>query len=324
VKRREFITLVAGTALLGPRTARAQEPGRTYRLGSLHQVPRNTPHHAAFFDELQRLGFIEGKNLLADERGYGLRAEQFAEHASELVKAQVDVILCAGDAAVRAALQATKTVPILAVVDDMVGSGLVGSLAKPDGNITGVSILASELDGKRQEILMEAVPGARRMAALADGNVTSPQRLRVLQDAARGRGVELLTYRVTAPEEITGAIDTAKSSGAAALNVLATPLLNTNRQIILPRAAALRLPTIWQWPESSEAGGLIGYGPSNVRLYREILPRQLVKLLRGAKPADLPVEQPTRFELVINLKTAQAIGHEIPAELVLRADKVIE
>jgi ABC-type uncharacterized transport system substrate-binding protein len=324
VRRRAFITLLGGAAALLTPAARAQEPGRTYRLGSLHQVSRTTPHHVAFFDELQRLGFIEGKNLLADEHGYGLRAEQFAEHASQLVQAQVDVILCAGDAAVRAAQKATKTIPILAVVDDMVGTGLIGSLAKPDGNVTGFSILASELDGKRQEILMEAVPGARRMAALGDGNVPSPQRMQVLHDAALAHGVELLTYLVTAPEEIAGAIDAAKSSGAAALNVLATPLLYTNRQTILPRVAQLRLPTIYQWPEASEAGGLIGYGPRIVQLYREILPRQLVKLLRGARCADVPVEQPSRFELVINLKTAQAIGHEIPAGLVLRADKVIE
>jgi putative ABC transport system substrate-binding protein len=324
MKRREFIALLGGAALLTPLAARAQEPGRTYRLGSLHQVSRSAPHHVAFFDELQRLGFIEGKNLLADEPGYGLRVEQFAEHASELARAQVDVIRCAGEAAVRAAQQATKNIPILAVVDDMVGSGLVGSLAKPDGNVTGVSILGSELDGKRQEILMEAVPGVRRMAVLADGNVTSPQRLQGLQDAARARGVELLTYRVTAPEEIAGAIDTAKSSGAAALNVLATPLLNTSRQIILPRVAALRLPTIYQWPEASEEGGLIGYGPRIVQLYREILPRQLVKLLRGAKPADIPVEEPTRFELVINLRTAKALGLTVSESFLLRADKVIE
>src|SRR5262249_11421149 len=150
------------------------------------------------------------------------------------------------------------------------------------------------------------------------------QQLQRLQDAARARGVELLTYRLNTPEEIAGAIDAAKSSGAAALNVLATPLLHNNRQIILPRVAALRLPTIYQWPETSEEGGLIGYGPRTAQLYRDILARQLAKLLRGAKPSDLPVEQPSRFELVINLKTAQAIGQEVPAGLVLRADKVIE
>jgi putative tryptophan/tyrosine transport system substrate-binding protein len=206
----------------------------------------------------------------------------------------------------------------------MVGSRLVGSLAKPDGNTTGVTILATELDGKRQEILMEAVPEARRMAALADSNTTAPGRLQALQESARARGVELLIYRVEKPEEIAGAIETAKNSGAAALNVLATSFLFNNRQIILRQVTTLRLPTIFQWPETSEEGGLIGYGPRLAQLYREIMARQLVKLLLGAKPADLPVEQPTKFELAINLKTARALGLSVPRTLLARADDVIE
>jgi putative tryptophan/tyrosine transport system substrate-binding protein len=326
MRRRELITLLGGAAvsLTIPERLIAQEAGRTYRLGGLYPTPRASPQYVVLFDELQRLGFVEGQNLSVDGHGYGLRAEQLAEHASEIVKAQVDVILCAGDAAIRAAQQATKSIPILAVTDDMVGSGLVRSLARPDGNTTGVSLLATDLDGKRQEILMEAVPGVRRMAALADPNTTSPQRLQNLQDVARARGVELSIHRVTTPAEIVAAIDTAKSSGAAALNVLATPFLFAHRQIILQRVAALRLPAMYQWPETAEEGGFIGYGPRLLQIYREIIARQLVKLLRGAKPTDLPIEQPTNFELVINLQTAKAIGHEVPAGLVLRADKVIE
>jgi putative ABC transport system substrate-binding protein len=154
----------------------------------VHASPRDAPYHVAFFAELRRLGFIEGQNLAVDGRGYGLRVEQFEEHAAELVKAQVDVILAGGDAAVRATQWATAQIPILALTDDMVGQGFVRSLAKPGGNTTGVTILASELDGKRQEILMEAVPGVRRIAALADTNVTTPSRLRALEDAARARG----------------------------------------------------------------------------------------------------------------------------------------
>jgi putative tryptophan/tyrosine transport system substrate-binding protein len=157
MKRREFITLIGGAAAALPLAARAQEPGRTYRLGSLHLSPRDAPHHVAFFQELRRLGFIEGQNLAVDVRGYGLRIEQLVEHAAELVKAQVDVILCGGDVATHAAQQVKTTIPILAVTDDMVGQGLTRSLAEPGGNTTGVSILAAELDGKRQEILMEAV-----------------------------------------------------------------------------------------------------------------------------------------------------------------------
>ena len=322
LKRREFIT--GGVALLAPAMGYAQEPGRTYYLGALYITPRTSPQYAVLFDELQRLGFAEGQNLSVDAHGYGLPAEQLAQHASELLKTPVDLIVCAGDAAIRAAQQVTKTIPILAVTDDMVGSGLVQSLAKPNGNTTGVSLLATDLDGKRQEILIEAVPGIRRMAALADPNTTSPQRLQMLQDTARARGVELLIYRVAMPEEIAAAIDAAKGSGAAALNVLATPFLFAHRQIILQRVAALRLPAMYQWPETAEEGGFIGYGPRLVEIYRQIIARQLVKLLRGAKPADIPVEQPTSFELVINLQTAKAIGLDVPASVLARADEVIE
>ena len=163
MNRREFIALLGGVATAWPLIARAQQPGRTYRLGGLTPSPRDAPHYAALFGELRRLGFIEGQNLTIHWRGYGLRTEQYPDIAVELIKAKVDVIFCAGDVAVRAAQQATATIPILAVTDDMVGSGLVRSLAQPGGNTTGVSILATELDGKRQEILIEAVPGLRRM-----------------------------------------------------------------------------------------------------------------------------------------------------------------
>jgi putative tryptophan/tyrosine transport system substrate-binding protein len=324
MKRRDFLTLIAGAAVGWPFAARAQEPGRIYRVGGLHASPRDAPHHIAFFAELQRLGFIEGQNLLVDQAGYGLTTAQFEQHAAELVKARVDVILAGGDAAVRVAQRATTSIPILALTDDMVGQGFVRSLAQPGGNTTGVTILASELDGKRQEILIEAAPGVRRIAALSDTNTTPPSALRALESAARARSIELAVCPVDRREEMAAAIDAAKASGAGALNVLGSALLFNNRSIIFERVAALRLPAIYQWPEMAEQGGLIGYGPLLVQLYRDIMSRRLAKLLRGAKPADLPVEQPTRFELVINLKTAKAIGHDIPAGLVLRADKVIE
>src|SRR5262245_2347222 len=155
MRRRKFITLIGGAAAAWPLDPHAQEPGRTYRLGSLHLSPRDAKHHVAFFNELRRLGFIEGQNLEVDLRGYGLRMEQLAEHAAELVQARVDVILCGGDVATRTAQQANATIPILGVTDDMVGQGLVHSLTHPGGNTTGVSILAADLDGKRQEILIE-------------------------------------------------------------------------------------------------------------------------------------------------------------------------
>ena len=324
MKRREFITLVGGATVAWPLAARAQEPGRIYRLGTLQLSPRSAPNHVAFYAELQRLGFIEGQNLVVDERGYGLHLEQLAYHAAEIVKAQVDVILATGDSAIRAAQRATTTIPILAFTDDMLGSKFVTSLAKPGGNTTGVSVLATELDSKRQDILIEAVPGLRHIAAVADSNTTAPRQLQALQDAARARGVELSIYGVAKPNEIAAAIDAAKKADAAALNVLASPLLFADRQVIMERATALHLPAMYQWPEVAEQGGLLGYGPRLVLIYREILARQMVALLRGTKPGDIPVEQPTKFELVINLKTAKALGITIPGTMLARADEVIE
>jgi putative tryptophan/tyrosine transport system substrate-binding protein len=317
------ISLALGL-LAGPPAARAQEAGRTYRLGALTPSPRHAPQYVALFDELRRVGFVAGENLSVDTRGFGPRTERFPELARELVNAKVDVFLCVGDSAIRAAQQATATIPILAITDDMVGSGLVRSLANHGGNTTGVSILATQLDSKRQERLIEIVPALRRMAALADSNTTAPLQLQALQEVARARGVELSLHRIAKPEEIAPAVDAAKKSGAAALNVLASPLLFANRRSIFERAAALRLPAMYQWPEMAEDGGLVGYGPRLVEIYREMMTRQAVKLLRGAKPADLPVEQPTKFELVINLKTAKALGLTIPRSVLLQADRLID
>jgi putative tryptophan/tyrosine transport system substrate-binding protein len=322
MRRREFIAL-AGASVTWPFAAMAQQPGRTYRIGGLSGSPRDSPPFVAMFDELRRLGFIEGQNLTIDWRVYALHIDLIPEFAAELVKAKVDVIYASGDA-VRVAQQATATIPVLGIAQDMVGQGLVNSLARPGGNTTGVSVLATELDGKRQEILVEAVPGLRRMAILADSKVTSPSALQALQEAARTRGVEVSMHRVAGTEEITAAIDTAEASGAAALNVLSSPLLYANRQLIMDRVAALRLPAIYPFPDEAEEGGFVGYGPGIVQIFRDLMAQKLVKLLRGVKPADIPIEQPTKFELVINLKTANAMGVTVPATLVARADKVIE
>jgi putative ABC transport system substrate-binding protein len=184
VKRREFIALLGGAVVAWPLAARAQQTGRTYRLGVLHNLGPQSPMFPPFYDELRRLGFVEGQNLIVDSRGYAVRTEQFPAVAAELVKAQVDAILAGGTAAARAAQVATRTIPILTLNDDMVGQGLVASLARPGGNITGISILATELDGKRQEILMEMVPAARRMPVRADANTAAPQNMRTLQEAA--------------------------------------------------------------------------------------------------------------------------------------------
>ena len=322
MRRREFIALI-GASVTWPFAALAQQAGRTYRIGGLSGSPRNSPPTVAMFDELRRLGFIEGQNLTIDWRVYALHIDLIPEFAAELVRAKVDVIYASGDA-VRAAQRATATIPILAIAQDMLGQGLVNSLARPGGNTTGVSVLATELDGKRQEILIEAVPGLRRMGILADSKVTSSSQLQALQEAARTRGVEVSMHRVASTEEITPTLDTAKASGVAALNVLSSPLLYANRQLIMDRVAALRLPAVYPFPEEAEEGGFVGYGPTIVQIFRDIMAQKLVKLLRGVKPADIPVEQPTHFELWINLKTANRLGVTVPETLLARADKVIE
>jgi putative tryptophan/tyrosine transport system substrate-binding protein len=296
MRRREFIALM-GASITWPFAAMAQEPGRAYRLGAVSSVPRNSPILVEMLDELRRQGFIVGQNLTVDWRTYGAEIDLIPKFVAELVKAHVDVIYVGGDIAIRAAQQATATIPILGVAEDMVGQGLVNSLARPGGNTTGVSLFATELDGKRQEILIEAVPGLRRMAILADSRVTSSSELQALQDAARERDVELSIHRVASVEEITAAIDAAKASSAAALNVLSSPFLYGNRQIIMQRVAMLRLPAIHEWAEVAGEGGFLAHGPRIVQIFRELVAQQLVKLLRGVKPADIPIEQPTKFEL---------------------------
>jgi putative ABC transport system substrate-binding protein len=326
MKRREFITLLGGT-LAWPLAAGAQEPGRIYRIGFLIPSPRNRPPVAALFDELRLNGFVENQNLVVLPGGFDVSNEQLAEPAAALVKAAPDAIVAGPELPLRALQTATRTVPLIGMSEDLVSEGLVASLARPGGNITGISLLSPELDGKRQDILIESVPGARRMAAMVDSKVTPPYHLQTLQHAARSRGIELSTFGVSGPEEIVSAMDAAKASGAEALNFLATPLFSVpgshNNQMVMDRIAAIRLPTIFQWPETAEAGAVLAYGPRFTDVYRQRA-RIVAKILRGAKPADIPVEQPTRFELVINLQAAKAIGHEIPAGLVLRADKVIE
>lgn len=323
MRRREFLG-VLGNAAAWPLTVRAQEPGRIYKIGGLHQSPRNAAHHVAFFAVLEQLGFVEGRNLVADRRGYGMSAEEFATLAKQHVQDRVDVLLCGGDAAGRAAQEATSTIPIVVLADDMIRSGLVSSLRKPGGNVTGVSIFAAELNGKRLELLMEAVPSARRIAVLSDPESTPAGQLQALQDAARSRSVELSIHQAGKREEIAPALDAAKASGATALNVFASALFFNNRQIIFRQVAAFQMPAIYQWPEMAEVDGLLAYGPRIVQIYRDIIARQVVAVLRGAKPAEMPVEQPTRFDLVINVKAAGTIGLELPAGFVLRADRLIE
>ncbi len=323
MRRREFISLLGGAAVFTPFVARGQEAGRVYRLGAMIPVGRQTPGIMAFFDEMRMFGFVENQNLAVLPNGFGVSNDQLAERAEAVVKAAPDAIISGPDNYTRALQRLTKTIPLIAMTEDMVAAGLVGSLARPGGNTTGISLLSPELDGKRQEILAEAVPGLRKMAALADSTVTPQRHLEALQDAASKRGFELSVFGVAKRDEVVLAIETAKAAGAQALNLLATPLFTVNPRDFIVRIAALRIPAMHQWPEIAEDGGLMGYGPRFTQTFRQRA-RIVSKILRGTSPADIPVEQPTRFELVINLQTAKSIGHEVPAGLVLRADKVIE
>jgi len=327
MRRRDFIAAL-GTAAAWPHGTRAQDAGRTYRLGMMFPFPREALESVgivdALMDELRRNGFVEGKNLVVEYRAWAAHLDLISDYAAELVKRPLDVLAAGGTPAARAVQKATNALPILAITDDMIREGVVGLMARPDGNTTGVSILAIELDGKRQEILIEAVPGARRIAALADTNATPLARLEALQQEAKARSIELAIRRVDNGNEIPAALESAKAAGATGLNVLASPMLHANYQIILQRVAALRLPAIFQWPELAEEGGFVAYGPRFTQLIRDLYARQLVQVFRGVKVADIPVEQPSKFELAINLKTANALGVTVPPAMVARADRVIE
>jgi putative tryptophan/tyrosine transport system substrate-binding protein len=321
MKRRRLVALFAGAAatLAASRSAWPQATGKIYHLGGLTPLSRREKHWVALFDELGRHGFVEGVNLTVS--GFDVAADRLEAGAADLVKAGVDAILSGGAGPTQAARLTTVAVPILTVVDDFVAQGFVTSLARPEGNVTGVSILGSQLDSKRQEILVEFVPAARRLAVLADPGSTAEDELQTLARAAQARGIEISVQRAGKREEIGPAIEAARQ--AEAINVLASQMFNVNHQEILARIAEAKIPTIYQWPEWVGEGALIAYGPSFAAAYRQ-LAQQVVKVLRGAKPADIPVEQPTKIELAINLKTAASIGFPVPPALLLRADTVIE
>ena len=316
--RREFLAVVGGAAAL-PFVAHAQEPGRVYRLGVL--IPATRASIEPFFDEMRLNGFVEGQNL-AVTGSYSVRTEQIPDAVATLMKTEPEAILCGPETYLRALQAATHTIPLNSMSEDLVGEGFAVSLANPGRNITGVSLLSPELDGKRLEILSEAVPGLRRLAALAH-SIATKQHLDQLRELSRARGIELSAFPFDKASDIAPALDAAKAAGAQAINFLANPFQVVNRDLILDHMSRIALPAIYQWPETADLGGLIGYGPPFALMYRQRA-RQLLKILRGARVTEVPVEQPSNFELVINLKTAKTIGLEIPAGLVLRADRVIE
>ncbi|MFZ1001403.1 MAG: ABC transporter substrate-binding protein [Pseudolabrys sp.] len=324
MKRREFIGLVGGAAIALPLGAFAQEPGRIYRLAVVISSGRDEPPTAAFLDELREQGFAEGKNLEFIPGGFRFDNQQTAAVVPAIVKAAPDAIVVAGDFIAEKFQKETKSIPLVVMTEDMIAAGFAASLAKPGGNITGISLMSPDLDGKRQDILIEAVPGAQRIAVLADSNVATLQHLRALEATARSaHGKELLVVRAANSSEIIPAVNDANAQGAAALNVLSSPMLHLNRFAIIERATQLRLPAIYQWPETADEGGLLAYGPSFIEVFRQRA-RMVAKVLRGVKPADLPIEQPSTFKLSVNLKTAKSMNQIIPAALLLRADKLIE
>ncbi len=324
VRRREFIALLGGAAAW-PLAAGAQQTGNVPTIGfrGVSTSAAWTHWTAAFVQRLRELGWIEGRNMAIEYRWAEGRVERFAEIAAEFVQLKVDVIVTAGPP-VFAAKQATSVIPIVfATVADPLGSGLVASLARPGGNVTGLSLASPELAGKRLELLREVVPGLRRLAILADSNYPPSMReLDEVETAARPLGIETIALKIRQAADIAPAFEALKGR-AEALYVVGGSLTSANQVRIHSFALAARLPTMDPNRERVETGGLMSYAPNFPSLYRRA--GDLVdKILRGAKPAEIPVEQPTKLELVINLTTARAIGLKIPEAFLLRADELIE
>jgi putative tryptophan/tyrosine transport system substrate-binding protein len=325
--QRAFITMVVGNILAVPLAAEAQQPGKVWRIGVLETLSAtlNTANLDAFRQGMRELGYVEGRDFVIEYRSADGRPERFPGLATELVRLKVDVIVTRGTPAVLAAAKATGSIPIvMATSADPTGFGIVYSLARPGGNVTGLSTIAVELAGKRLELLKEATPRIARIALLA--NVSSPasaSQWRQLEGAARPLGLEPQLLDVRIPEDFARAFDTAIKRRVDAVLVANDTLTQTNFRRIVDLSAKHRLPSIFASREFVDVGGLMAYGPNFTDLYRRAA-TYVDKILKGAKPADLPIEQPTKFELVINLKTAKALGLTIPQSVLLRADQVIQ
>jgi putative tryptophan/tyrosine transport system substrate-binding protein len=323
MKRREFITLLGGAAAW-PLAARAQQSGKLPTIGFLGgDASAWSPWRAAFAQRLSELGWIEGRTVAIEYRWAEGRPEREAEIAAEFVRLKVDLIVTNGST-VPAVKQATSDIPIVfAIAVDPVGGGLVASLARPGGNVTGLSVQETETAGKRLELLREAVPRLHRLAIMFDGGYPSAvQEVGEVQAAARTLGLEVAPLEIRRAEDIASAFEALKAQ-ADALYVVVDNLVSTNRTRIITSALGARLPTIFNVREYVQAGGLMSYGANYSDLFRRAADF-VDKILRGTKPADIPVEQPTKFDLVINLATAKALGLTIPESFLLRADEVIE
>ena len=324
-RRREFIGLLGGAAAAWSFAAHAQQTGKLPTIGLLGTTTPSGwhPWSAAFVQRLSELGWIEGRTVAIEYRWAEGRSERHAEIAAEFVRLKVDIIVTAGNA-VFAAKRATSAIPIVfAIGADPVGAGLVASLSRPGGNVTGLANQMSDTGGKKLEFLREVVPGLRRLAIMANvGNPASVLEMGEAQATARTLGLEVTTSEIRRAEDIAPAFEALKDR-ADALYLCPDPLMNTNRTRINILAVGARLPTMHGVREYVEAGGLMSYGANISNQFRRVADF-VDKILRGAKPADIPVEQPTKFDLIINLKTAKALGLTIPPSLLARADGVIQ
>lgn len=324
--RREFMMLAGGVALAWPVPGHAQRPGKVPIIGFLgaNSAAAQSDWTAAFVKRLGELGWIEGRTVAIEYRWVEGRFDRAPELVGELLRQQVDVILTHGTPNVLASKHATSDVPIVfALAGDPIANGLVASLARPGGNVTGLSIQSSDLGGKRVELLREMIPGLALLGFLLNpANASTPLELHEVEAACKKVSLQLETRQVGQAEDIGAAIQALKPR-AQALYVPQDPLLNSNKERLNAAALAARLATLYSTREGVTAGGLMAYGPNladNFRRAAEIVD----KILRGARPADIPVEQPSKFDLVINLKTAQALSLDVPAALLARADDVIE
>jgi len=324
MKRREFILGLGGAAVC-PLAAHTQQQAKLPTIGFLGaSTPSNWTHWtSAFVQRLDELGWIEGRTVSIEYRWAEGRSERYVEFASEFVRLNVAAILTVGSA-VPAAKQATATIPIVfAIAADPVGSGLIASLARPGGNVTGLSILSSDIAGKRIELLREVLPGLRRLAIIVNvGGANAALEVTEAQAAAHKLGIEADVLEIRRAEDIVTAFGTLKSS-VQALYVCPDPLINASHARINVLALGARLPTIHPFRDYLAAGGLMSYGANNADLFRRA-GDYVDKILRGTKPGDLPVERPTKFDLTINLTTAKVLGLAIPLSMLWRADEVIE
>ncbi len=329
MERRTFMAMLTGGLLAAPLAAEAQQAAKVPRVGYLANFPPGAlPQlHEAFLQGLRDLGYVEGRNLVIEYRDAEGKFERLPALAAELLPLKVDVIVAPTTAAALAVKQATSTLPtVFAVAGDPVGSGLVTSLARPGGNVTGLSLLLPELVGKCLELLKQAVPGVSRVAVLwQPGGYpgrTEKDMLKEAEVAARALGVRLQVVEARGPDDFDRAFSDMTRAGAGALTVLGSTMLFIERRRLVDLAAKNRLPAVYQGREFVDVGGLMSYGADLADMFRRAA-TYVDKILKGAKPGDLPVEQPTKFELVINLKTAKALGLTIPQSLLLRADEVI-